>query len=354
MRIIEIVCCCLLITSILIMGTVGIESGEKDIGELCTFPVSGIDASGVLVEIEKEPQKIVTLAPSAAQTMWEIGGKNKVVGITHYAEYLEGADEKVVISSSEGEIILESVVSLNPDLVLAPSIIPGKTVEKLRETGMVVYYSSELRTIEDIIEETRLIGKLSGECKGAEEVTTWMQSSLDRIYEGTKGKEKPIVLYVFYGWTAGEETLIDEVIEKSGAKNSAKLMGISGYRQLNAELIVQNEPEWIIINSDEIEEIKNNEIIQKTAAAQMDQIVVVQVEHLNQPAPRIILAIEKIAYGISQEPEAEYSKLETGLEVGQELESYRGYFFIASQIFGYVGLIIVIGIAIRWAKGKWK
>ena len=86
----------------------------------------------------------------------------------------------------------------------------------------------------------------------------------------------------------------------------------------------------------------------------MDQIVVVQVEHLNQPAPRIILAIEKIAYGISQEPEAEYSKLETGLEVGQELESYRGYFFIASQIFGYVGLIIVIGIAIRWAKGKWK
>ena len=336
------------------MGTVGVENGEKSIEELCTFPISEIDASGVLVEIEKEPQKIVTLAPSSAQTMWEIGGKDKVVGMTHYAEYLEGADEKVVISSSEGEIILESVVSLNPDLVLAPSIIPGNTVEKLRETGMVVYYYSELRTIEDIIEETRLIGKLSGECKGAEEVTTRMQSSLDRIYEGTKGKEKPIVLYVFYGWTAGEETLIDEVIEKSGAKNSAKLMGISGYRQLNAELIVQNEPEWIIINSDEIEEIKNNEIIQKTAAAQMDQIVVVQVEHLNQPAPRIILAIEKIAYGISQEPEAEYSKLETGLEVGQELESYRGYFFIASQIFGYVGLIIVIGIAIRWAKGKWK
>tara|TARA_Y100001970_G_scaffold293676_1_gene442276 strand:+ start:72206 stop:73222 length:1017 start_codon:yes stop_codon:yes gene_type:complete len=338
------------------MGTVGVENGEKSIEELCTFPISEIDASGILVEIEREPQKIVTLAPSSAQTMWEIGGKNKVVGITHYAEYLEGADERVVISSSEGEIVLESVVSLNPDLVLAPSIIPEKTVEKLRETGMVVYYSSELRTIEDIMEETRLIGRLSGECEGAEEVTTRMQSSLDLIYEEAEEKEKPVVLYVFYGWTAGEETLIDEVIEKSGAKNSAKLMGISGYRQLNAELIVQNEPEWIIINSDEIEEIKNNEIIQKTAAARNNKIIVVQVEHLNQPAPRIILAIEKIASGISQETEVGQSKLETELEleVAEGMESYRWNLFMASRIFGYVGLIILTGIVIVWAKEKWR
>ena len=163
------------------MGVTGVENGQKNVEKLCTFPVSEIDSSGVLIVIEQEPQKIVTLAPSAAQTMWEIGGKDKVVGVTHYAEYLEGADEKVVISSSEGEIVLEGVVSLNPDLVLAPGIVPEKTVSKLRETGMTVYYSSELRTIEDIIEETRLIGRLSGECEGAVEVTTWMQSSLDLI-----------------------------------------------------------------------------------------------------------------------------------------------------------------------------
>ena len=148
--------------------------------------------------------------------------------------------------------------------------------------------------------------------------------------------------------------MIDEVIEKSGAKNSAILMGISGYRQLNAELIVQNEPEWIIINSDEIEEIKNNEIIQKTAAAQNDKIIVVQVEHLNQPAPRIILAIEKIASGISQETEVGHSGLETEMEVGEEIEFYRWNLFMTSRIFGYVGLIILTGIVIVWAKGKWK
>ena len=336
--------------SISLIGVVEIEDGQKNMEDLCTFPVRVIDASGVVVEIDKEPQRIITLAPSAAQTMWEIGGKDKVVGVTYYARYLKGVDEKNVISNSGGEIILESVVSLDPDLVLAPSIIPEKTVGKLREAGVTVYYSSELKTIEDIMEETRLIGRLSGECEGAEEVVGWMLSSLDLIYEETKEKEPPTVLYVFYGWTAGGETLIDEVIERAGGKNSAKLMGISGYRQLNAELIIQNEPEWIIINSDEVAEIENNEIVQNSNAGQKGQIIIVDVEHLNQPAPGIILAIEKIAYEISQGSKVEESGNVLSEKNSEESEnsairndSNRGYFEV-------VGLIILIVVVIVLAK----
>tara|TARA_A100001037_G_scaffold241923_1_gene222237 strand:+ start:46354 stop:47385 length:1032 start_codon:yes stop_codon:yes gene_type:complete len=290
-----------------VIGIVGIEDGQGNMQNSCEFPMSEIDASGLTIEIEKEPQRIVSLAPSASQTMWEIGGSEKIIGVTHYAEYLEGADEKEVISSLEGEIILENVVSLEPDLVLAPSIIPEKTVEKLREAGLIVYYSSELSTIEDIIEETRLIGRLSGECEGAEEVIEWMESTLNGIYrgegisEGAHNGESPTILYVFYGWTAGDGTLIDEVIEMAGAKNSAKLMGIEGYRQLNKELIVEGKPEWIMINSDEVEGIKNDEIIQKSNASMNGRVIVVEVEHLNQPAPRIVLAIEKISQEIYQE-----------------------------------------------------
>ena len=351
----RVLCCCFLIMSISLIGVVGIEDGQKDIEDLCKFPIREVDASGFVVEIDKEPQRVITLAPSAAQTMWEIGGKDKVVGVTHYAKYLEGVDGKNVISSMEGEIILENVVSLDPDLVLSPNIIPKKTVEKLREAGVTVYYSSELKTIEDIMEETRLIGRLSGECEGSEEVVVRMQSKLDLIYEGTEGKEPPTVLYVFYGWTAGGETLIDEVIERAGGKNSAKIMGISGYRQLNAELIIQNEPEWIIINSDEVADIKNSEIVQNSKAGQNGNIIIVDVEHLNQPAPRIILAIEKIAYEISQESEVEERGNILSEKNSEELnEPYREYLSIIGQIFGYIGLIILAGIVIRWAKEKWK
>ena len=127
-------------------------------------------------------------------------------------------------------------------------------------------------------------------------------------------------------------------------------MGISGYRQLNAELIIQNEPEWIIINSDEVSEIENNEIVQNSNAGRRGQIIIVDVEHLNQPAPGIVLAIEKIAYEISQELEVEGNgnvlseKNPEGSENGAiKNDPNRGYFEV-------VGLIILIGVVIVLAK----
>ena len=92
MKLMGILCCCFLIISISLIGMVGIEDGQKDIEDLCKFPIREVDASGVVVEIDKEPQRIITLAPSAAQTMWEIGGKDKVVGVTYYARYLKGVN----------------------------------------------------------------------------------------------------------------------------------------------------------------------------------------------------------------------------------------------------------------------
>jgi iron complex transport system substrate-binding protein len=59
----------------------------------CSFPVSKVDATGTTVSLNKEPERVVTLSPSAAQIMWEIGAKEKVVGVTQYASYLKGADE---------------------------------------------------------------------------------------------------------------------------------------------------------------------------------------------------------------------------------------------------------------------
>jgi iron complex transport system substrate-binding protein len=295
MEVIKVITIMSLVVLLLFSAVANAEGDERDMDNLCEFPFVGMDAGGAVVNIVDEPRKIVTLAPSAAQTIWEIGGSEKVVGLTHYAGYLEGASDREIISNMEGGIILEKVVLLEPDLIIAPSIIPEKTVKKLRESGMIVYHSSEMKTIEDIIEETRLIGKLSGECEGAEITVDWMEMNLKNIAERTIEKNNPTAIYVFYGWTAGDGTLIHEVIRKAGGKNSAGMMGISGYRQINAELLVQESPEWIILNSDEPDAAKNNEVLSLTRAAKENRVIVVPVEYISQPAPRIIIAIDELS-----------------------------------------------------------
>jgi len=39
----------------------------------CTFPVELTDQSGTTVTVEESPSRVVTLNPSAAQTMWGAG-----------------------------------------------------------------------------------------------------------------------------------------------------------------------------------------------------------------------------------------------------------------------------------------
>ncbi|MFB6078001.1 MAG: cobalamin ABC transporter substrate-binding protein, partial [Halarchaeum sp.] len=64
----------------------------------CAFPVTVTDATGANVTVADEPGRIVTLNPSAAQTAWEIGAKPKVVGVSQYASYLDGASERANVS----------------------------------------------------------------------------------------------------------------------------------------------------------------------------------------------------------------------------------------------------------------
>lgn len=267
----------------------------------CRFPFSTTDATGTEVTVENEPQSIVTLNPSAAQTMWEIGGREKVVGVSQFASYLEGAESKTNISAAgESSFNLERIVSLEPDLVLAPNTISNDTVAQLRETGLTVFKFPFQQSIEDIQERTLLMGQLTGECDGAEETVASMEKRLNTVQRAVEGEDRPRVLYVFFGYTAGEGTFAHRVIETAGGTNIAAEANISGYQQISQEVVVEYNPQWIVVN-DGATGIPATEAYNNTNAVQNNQTVVLQEEYISQPAPRIVRSVVKLAQTLHPE-----------------------------------------------------
>lgn len=260
----------------------------------CSFPVTMTDATGTDVRLTEEPQRVVTLNPSAAQIMWEIGAREKVVGVTKYAAYLNGSADRTVVSGEEQIVVFEKVVDLNPDIVLAPNATSEETIEKLREAGITVYHFPLEATIEDVYEKVRTIGRLTGECDGAQETVDWMQDRIGVVREAVEGRERPDVLYLFFSYTAGSGTFINEIIQTAGANNIAAEVGIESYQQISPEVVVEQDPDWIILNSDD-PAIPKSDAYNQTTAVKEGQVVIVQIEHLNQPAPRIVYAITKLA-----------------------------------------------------------
>ena len=256
----------------------------------CEFPISMEDATGTEVTLDEPPERIVTTSPSAAQTVWEIGAEDRVVGTTEFAHYLEGAEDRTVVLDAEGNLIIEEVVDLEPDLVLAPNTTSTEEISQLRDADLTVYHFGEEETIDDIFEHTAIVGSLTGECDGAADTIEWMEEELSIVEEAVEGKTHPGAMYLFFDFTAGANTFINEIIETAGAENLAASAGIEGFEPISEEVVLAEDPEWIILNSED-PALPESDVLEETTAAQEDQFVEVQVEHLNQPAPRTILAI---------------------------------------------------------------
>ena len=254
----------------------------------CSFPVTMTDATGTEVTIEERPERLTTTNPSAAQTMWEIGGRSQVVGLSQYAGYLDGAESRANVSASFG-VNVERVVGTEPDLVLAPNASAGD-VAPLRQAGLTVYHLPAATTIEDIRAKTATIGRLTGNCEGASEANAWMDANVDAVRQATADAEdRPTALYPLGGgYVAAGDTFVTSLIELAGAENAAA-RNHTQYPQLSDEVILQFDPDVLFV-TENTATIAGTEPYASTTAGQANATVAVQVRDINQPAPRSVVS----------------------------------------------------------------
>jgi iron complex transport system substrate-binding protein len=286
----------------------------------CSFPATFEDAKGNEITLDERPDSVVVLQPSAAQTMWEIGAQAQVTGmpVSRYTAYLDGRDNVTDISQDDGvSVNVETVVATEADLVLAPNSTPDATISQLREVGMTVYEFRMAGSVEDIYEKTNRTGRLTGNCEGAAETVDRMQTEIQVVNEAVSGEDPGSVYYQMGGgYTAGEGTFINQIIELGGGENIAVAANVTGYAQLSGEVIAEQDPEWVLVNRQM--GLQESEALSDTTAVQEDQIIEVDANYLNQPGPRVVIPISQIAQSIH--PEA-YEEANVSVRGEAEAES---------------------------------
>ncbi|WP_066414696.1 PGF-CTERM-anchored ABC transporter substrate-binding protein [Halorubrum aethiopicum] len=265
----------------------------------CSFPLTVTDATGMEITLEEPPERITTTNPSAAQTLWEIGARDRVVGVTQYAAYLDGAGERTNVSAAGLGVDVEKVVGTDPDLVLAPNA-SADDVEPLRNADLTVYHFSEATDVDDIAEKTTTVGRLVGACDAAAETNEEMMTAVAETRNRTADLDRPDALYPLgSGFVAAGDTFIDELMTIGGVENVAAAEH-EGYPQLSAEVVLELDPELILVNGPDAP-IMDEEPYASTTAGREGNAVVVEVQWLNQPAPRsVIVATSTIADAVEE------------------------------------------------------
>jgi iron complex transport system substrate-binding protein len=284
----------LVVVAVLAPAVAGAAAGSVPQG--CGFPVTATDATGTQVTVPEEPRRVVVLAPSAAQTMWEIGAESKVVGmpVNEYTASLPGSRERTDVVGTNNNPVQSRVVALEPDLVLAPNVVTNGTVANLRRAGLTVYRFRGAESLSDVYAKTELTGRLVGARDRALGRTAEMRAAVRAVERAVAGREAPDVYYALGGgWTAGEETFVGDIVERAGGDNIAAAANITSYRPISQEVVAEHDPDWIVVPGGT--PLPRTAAVNGSTAVRTGQVLRVNANYVNQPGPRTTVPLRAMA-----------------------------------------------------------
>ncbi|MCS4540872.1 MAG: cobalamin-binding protein [Euryarchaeota archaeon] len=267
------------------------------------FPLLVKDDLGRSVKISKQPERVISLAPSNTEILFALELGDKIIAVTKFCDYPLNATKKEKIGGFS-DINMEKVVALKPDLVLATGGVQEQIVKELERLNITVI-ALDAKNITEILANIELVGKVTGQEKSAQELTTNMKQRIKKITGKTKDLTKAQKLKIYYEvWhdplmTAGPETFIHNIIELAGGVNifaDAKIK----YPRIDPETILARNPEIIITSLGAMggataEQIKTRPGWNKIDAVKNNRVYEIDENILRRPGPRIIDGLEAMA-----------------------------------------------------------
>lgn len=262
------------------------------------------DDMGRWVEIRGTPQRVVTLAPSLAEIMFDLGLGETLVGVTEYTNYPPQAALKPKVGSYV-HLQLEAIVGLRPDLILATREgNPRHQIEQLERLGLKVFVTDP-RSIEGLFNTILSIGEVFGRVYQANELVRNMSSRMEAIKRVTSSRPRPRVLLQVGSRpliVAGSNTVQDHLIQIAGGENVAAPQG-RGYPVLSLEKVIALRPEVILISSmadkDGAEREKEEWLRwHDLPAVKTHRIHVLEGDLIDRPSPRIVQGLASMAKAI--------------------------------------------------------
>ena len=295
-----------LLGAILAIGIFGLTACTQT----STLPsVTYVDGIGRNVQINRIPQRIISLSPSNTEMVYALGLQDKLVGVTSYDNYPPDAKDKPVVSDYS-TVDLEKIVNAKPDLVLADSIHKNDTIPALEKLGITVYAMTP-NNIDGIFNEIKALGQITGKTQAADNLVSSLKTRIKVVADKTANLtdlEKPRVLFVTWYdpiWTAGSDTMIQYLISEAGGTNIAS--DLNGYVTITLESVIQRNPQVIIVMSgtgtqnESLDYIISNEQFKSTDAVKDGRVYEIDADIFGRTTPRIVDGLETLAKLIHQE-----------------------------------------------------
>ena len=260
-----------------------------------------VDHVGRTVSVPDNPRKVIALAPSIAEVIFDLGEGKRLIGVTQYSDYPSQARALPRVGSYV-RLDLEKIIALEPDLCLAiKDGNPKHIIDRIVALGIPVYVIDP-RNLEHTLDTISRIGSLLNAEPAARELTARMRVRINRVRTLMHNVEnRPRVFFQIDAEplvSAGNNTFIDELINLAGGRNVAA--GKDPYPRYSWEDILVLQPEIVFISS-MAGGLSPEQLVltwkrwDRLSAVQNNQIFVVDADLFDRPTQRLVDGLELIA-----------------------------------------------------------
>jgi iron complex transport system substrate-binding protein len=214
-------------------------------GQGAAFPVT-LDSPGGKVVLDRRPERIVSLSPTATEMLFAIGAGGQVVAVDSNSNYPEEAP-KTDLSAYQPNI--EAIAGYKPDLVVY-SDDPGELAAGLGKLGIPALQQPAATRLDDTYAQLDQLGRATGHQAEAGQLTATMRAEIEKI--AAARPERPLTYYHELDknlYTATSKTFIGQLYGLLGMENIADPADkeASGYPQLSAEYVIKADPDLIFL-----------------------------------------------------------------------------------------------------------
>lgn len=225
---------------------------ESICGAESPFPRVIVDDLGREVTIPAPPERIASVTLASDEILLDLVGPERLLGVTYFAANpaisnvatrLDGVGRTDLIGNPE------LLISLDADLVVLSTFSNPAALDQLLAAGVPLIIIGGFNSFDDIRDNIRLLGEVTGTEARAEALIARMDAVLADV-QARVADQKPVrvLYYELGGISYGEGSTIDEVIRLAGGVNVVAEAGMGAYPLINPEFILAADPDVVLLS----------------------------------------------------------------------------------------------------------
>lgn len=269
-----------------------------------TYPLTLKDDSGASVTLAAQPKRIVSLVPSATETLCALGLEGNVVAVTKWDNYPKDIQKNVeYIFADSLYPNAERILKLNPDLIILGKMgkDDNKSNDAIRELKIPVVVVNP-QSLEATYHSIENFGRLTNTSEQANKIVSGMKEKeqaiakkVETIKDSDRLKVWTEVSETLY--TPGEGTFLDELVTKAGGLNIAR--DVKGWAMYNSEQVITKNPQVIFetygyYQKDAVANILARKGWQNVDAVKNKRVLELDNDLITRTGPRIVDGLEAI------------------------------------------------------------